>query len=124
MPVISGSGDTNGGEDTLAYQKFSILMNASRRLAAVCASNVTREQALRKPGATKDYTRKGLTNLGPNDQEKWFVDPRLDEKFQLPDVFFTKDQGALDKGTSCAARMPHGAAPTMNRAGPTATRST
>jgi endonuclease G, mitochondrial len=89
---------TKASEDTLAYQNFSIRMNASRRLAAVCAANVTREQPLRKPDATKDYTRKGLTNLGQNDQEKWFLDPRLDEKFQLPDLFFTKDQGAFDKG--------------------------
>ncbi len=89
---------TKDGGDTLAYATFSVQMNAARRLAAVCASNVTREQALRRPEPRKDYSRKGLSGLGPTDQEKWFVDSRLDEKFQLPDVFFTKDQGAFDKG--------------------------
>ena len=46
----------------------------------------------------EDYTRKGLTGLGPNDQERWYLDPRLDDKFQIPDVFFTKDRKAFDKG--------------------------
>src|SRR6185436_17440413 len=27
-----------------------------------------------------------------------FIDPRMDDKFQIPDVFFTKDRQAFDKG--------------------------
>ena len=50
------------------------------------------------PTPARDYTREGLTGLGENDQERWFLDPRLDDKFQLPDVFFTKDRKAFDKG--------------------------
>lgn len=45
-----------------------------------------------------DYTRKGLTGLGKNDQEQWITDPRIPEQFQLPDVFYTRDNGAFDKG--------------------------
>ncbi len=86
------------GATLLPYENFSIAMHAKRRLALFTASNVTKEPNLRKPDPSEDYSRRGLSGLGPNDQEKWFLDPRLDEKFQLPDVFFTKDRKAFDKG--------------------------
>jgi endonuclease G len=86
------------GATLLAYENFSIAMHAKRRLALFTASNVTKEPNLRKPDPSADYTRRGLSGLGPNDQERWYLDPRLDDKFQLPDVFFTKDRGAFDKG--------------------------
>ncbi|MBI3435689.1 MAG: DNA/RNA non-specific endonuclease [Proteobacteria bacterium] len=89
---------TRGGDDILHYQNFSIRMHAKRRLALVTASNVTQAPALRRPEPNEDYTRKGLTGLGKNDQERWFLDPRLDKKFQVPDVFLTKDRQAFDKG--------------------------
>jgi endonuclease G len=86
------------GDTLLPYQNFSVAIHAKRRLALFTASNVTKEPRLRKPDPTKDYTRKGLTGLGPNDQERWYLDPRLEDKFQLPDAFFTKDRAAFDKG--------------------------
>jgi endonuclease G len=86
------------GSSVLHYQNFSIVMHAKRRLALFTASNVTAEAKLKKPEAGHDYTRKGLSGLGKNDQEKWFVDPRLDPQYQLSDVFYTKDSGAFDKG--------------------------
>ena len=89
---------TRKGDKVLNYQNFSIIMNAERRLAHVTASNVTADPKLKKPDATKQYTRRTLTGLDKNDQERWFIDPRLDDKFQLPDVFFTRDRGAFDKG--------------------------
>ncbi len=89
---------TNTGSHELKYENFSIQMHAGRRLALVTASNVTKEPALRKPEAGRDYTRKGLSGLGDGGSEKWFSDPRLDARFQLPDVFFTKDRKAFDKG--------------------------
>lgn len=82
----------------LDYQNFSIAMHRKRRLALICASNVTKEPRLRRPEPGRDYTRRGLSGLGPRDQERWFVDPRIDEGAQLPDVFFTKDRGSFDKG--------------------------
>ncbi|CAA2105425.1 hypothetical protein MBUL_03186 [Methylobacterium bullatum] len=87
-----------GGGSVLHYQNFSIAMHGARRLALICASNVTKEPGLRRPEEGRDYTRRGLSGLGPNDQERWFIDPRIDERFQLPDAFFTKDRGAFDKG--------------------------
>jgi endonuclease G len=86
------------GESILHYENFSIAMHAKRRLALFSAANVTEEERLRKPDARKKYTRKALTGLGANDQERWFIDPRLEERFQLPDNFFTKDRQAFDKG--------------------------
>lgn len=89
---------TKDGDDILHYQNFSLRMHAVRRLALVTASNVTKEKKLRRPDPDGDYTRRGLSDLGKNDQEKWFLDGRLDPKYQLPDVFFTKDRSAFDKG--------------------------
>ncbi len=89
---------TIAGADVLHYQNFSILMHAKRRLALVTASNVTKEPMLRKPEPGRDYTRKGLSGFDKNDRERWFVDSRMKSEFQIPDVFFTKDRQAFDKG--------------------------
>lgn len=89
---------TNAGGDILHYQNFSIVMHAKRRLALFTASNVTDTPTLRKPEPGRDYTRKGLSGLEKNAQEKWYLDPRLDARYQLPDVFFNKDRAAFDKG--------------------------
>jgi endonuclease G len=86
------------GSTVLKYENFSIVMHAKRRLALFTASNVTAETALKKPESGHDYTRKGLSGLGKNDQELWFVDPRLDDSYQLSDFFYTRDDGAFDKG--------------------------
>lgn len=86
------------GGTCLDYQNFSIVMHAGRRLALVTASNITRDPKLRQPEPGRDYTRKGLGGMDKGDTERWFLDPRLDERFQLPDAFFTKDRGAFDKG--------------------------
>jgi endonuclease G len=101
MPTASDPtvlAQTNDGDDVLHYQNFSIRMHAKRRLAFVTACNVTTEPKLRRPETGKDYTRKGLSGLGKNDMEEWFRDKRLKDDFQIPDVFFTKDRKAFDKG--------------------------
>jgi endonuclease G, mitochondrial len=67
-------------------------MHAERRLALITASNVTKEPKLREPEPGRSYSRKGLFT------ERWFPDRRLDETFQLPDIFYSKDAGAFDKG--------------------------
>lgn len=89
---------TRDGGTVLHYQNFSLCMHAERRLALFTACNVTKEPKLKKPEPGRDYTRRGLSGLGENDQERWFIDPRLDEKLQLPDIFFTDDRKAFDKG--------------------------
>lgn len=86
------------GGTTLNYRHFSVQMHGARRIALFTASNVTAEPALKKPEADRKYDRKTLTGLGKNDQEKWFPDPRLAPQYQLSDKFYTKDDGAFDKG--------------------------
>jgi endonuclease G len=87
---------TKDGADVLHYQNFSIVTHATRRMALFTASNVTAEPDLRKPEARHVYTRKGLSGLGPRDQERWFPDPRLSEDCQLPDVFYSRS--GFDRG--------------------------
>jgi endonuclease G len=87
-----------GGGHVLPYHHFSIAMHRRRRLALFTASNIDMAAAVRRPEPDRDYTRRGLTGLGPNDQEKWFVDPRIKPEHQLSDVFFNKDRQAFDKG--------------------------
>jgi DNA/RNA endonuclease G (NUC1) len=72
-------------------------MNKQRRLPLFTACNVDYSQPKRRP-EPGDYSRRGLTGLGPNDREKWLTDPRLPQQDQLPDVFYTKDGGNFDKG--------------------------
>ena len=80
------------GSTRLDYQNFSIKMHAKRRLALFTATNVTEEARLRRPVEGRDYSRAGLFS------ERWFRDARLDDEFQIPEVFYTEDQGAFDKG--------------------------
>lgn len=80
------------GSTRLDYQNFSIKMHAKRRLALFTASNVTEEARLREPDKGRDYSRSGLF------AERWFRDWRLDDAYQIPDLFYVEDQGAFDKG--------------------------
>jgi endonuclease G len=82
----------------IPYEHFSIVMNKGRRLALFTASNVDASPARKEPEPGRDYSRRGLTGLGKNDQEKWFTDPRIPGIHQLPDRFFTKDRKSFDKG--------------------------
>jgi DNA/RNA endonuclease G (NUC1) len=82
----------------IPYHHFSIVMDKRRRLAALTACNADFSPQRKKPEPGHDYTRKGLSGLGPNDIELWFTDPRVPTEFQLTDKFFTKDKGAFDRG--------------------------
>jgi endonuclease G len=85
-------------EFVIPYQHFSVVVNKKRRLALFTASNVDGRKRAKQPEEGRDYSRKGLTGLGPNDIEKWVTDPRIPEAHQLPDTFFTKDRQSFDKG--------------------------
>jgi DNA/RNA endonuclease G (NUC1) len=81
----------------LKYHKFSIVMHKQRRMALFTASNVDWRAALRTVNGRKP-TRKQLTGLRDGVAEKWVSDPRISDDHQLPDVFYSKDGGAFDKG--------------------------
>jgi len=101
MPQAADAGvvaPTRDGGSVLHYEHFSIAMHAKRRLALITASNVSADPRLKRPDQSKSYTRKALSGLGENDQERWILDERMHEEFQLPDAFFTRDRKAFDKG--------------------------
>jgi endonuclease G, mitochondrial len=95
--VVSRLDDANHSF-LIPYEHFSIVMDKERRLALFTASNVDATPQKKEPEPGRDYTRKGLTGLGKNDQEMWFTDPRIPGIHQLPDRFFTKDRKSFDKG--------------------------
>jgi endonuclease G len=87
----------SGGSEVIKYHKFSIVLHRKRRLALYTAANVDWRAQYRLIQGRKP-TRRQLTGLGEHDIEKWTTDPRVDPEHQLPDVFYTKDGGAFDKG--------------------------
>ena len=81
----------------LKYHKFSVVMHKGRRMALFTASNVDWHPASRLINGKKP-TRKELTEIPDGTIEQWVTDWRIPEEHQLPDVFYTKDNGAFDKG--------------------------
>jgi endonuclease G len=101
MPRVLDTGAVShldDGSHALPYEHFSIVQHKDRRLALLTVANVDARPASKRPEAGRDYTRKGLTGLGENDQERWFTDPRIPAAHQLPDRFFTLDRASFDKG--------------------------
>jgi DNA/RNA endonuclease G (NUC1) len=86
------------GSYDLPYHHFSLVVHKGRRLTMFTASNLDADPRRKEPEPGKLYTRKALGGLGKNDMELWFIDPRIAKEDQLPDRFFSKDQGAFDRG--------------------------
>ena len=102
LPTLTSSGKSaasklEGGGAELKYHNFSVVLHKKRRLAIFAAANVDWREESRLIDGRKP-TRRELTELDDNAQEKWVTDPRLAEADQLPDLFYTKDGGAFDKG--------------------------
>ncbi|MCY2962211.1 MAG: DNA/RNA non-specific endonuclease, partial [Planctomycetota bacterium] len=85
------------GSIELKYHHFSVVMHKTRRLAIYTAANVDWREENRLVNGKKP-TRKELTELDDNDREEWRTDPRILEKHQLPDIFYTNDRSSFDKG--------------------------
>jgi endonuclease G, mitochondrial len=99
LPALTAAGlraaaKQDDGEMVLPYHKFSIVMHQGRRLAMFTAANVD----WRPESRTVKASRSQLTGIPQGTAEKWVTDWRIDSEHQLPDVFFTKDRGAFDKG--------------------------
>lgn len=86
------------GDKVIPYEHFCVVLHKNRKLAIFTASNVDGSAKAKKPEAGHKYTRKELTGLNDGEMEKWVIDTRVDEKYQIPDKFYTKDNGAFDKG--------------------------
>ncbi len=102
MPHLTDAGrevaaPLEDGTFELAYHKFSIVMHKHRRLALFGAAMVDWRPHRRKADGRKP-TRRQLTGLPEGYAEEWTNDPRIADEHQLPDVFFTDDRTAFDKG--------------------------
>lgn len=102
LPKLTAAGKAvaaklEDGSTELKYHHFSVVVNKKRRLAIFTASNVDWRPSVRTVNGRKP-SRRELTGLDDNAQEQWVTDPRIPDAHQLPDVFYTKDGGAFDKG--------------------------
>jgi endonuclease G, mitochondrial len=66
-------------------------------LALFTAANVDWRDASRLVNGRRP-TRRELTGIPDGTAEEWVTDPRIPDAHQLPDVFFTRDGAAFDKG--------------------------
>jgi endonuclease G, mitochondrial len=89
---------TLDGRKAIPYEHFSVVLHKERRLQIFTACNVDGSAKAKRPEPGKSYSRKALTGLNDNQEEKWVLDPRVSPDFQIPDEFYTKDNGAFDKG--------------------------
>ena len=78
------------GGTRLDCQNFSMMHG--RRPALITALSVTKEPKLCEPELDRPDTRKGPFC------ECWFPDRRLDETYQLQDVFYSEDASVFDSG--------------------------
>jgi endonuclease G len=92
-PLLDGSGTE------LRYRHFSAWMQRERRMALYTAANVDWRNR-RKTVEGKSTSRDALAGFPPDSNfgELWVEDPRIDARHQLPDVFYTEDRRAFDKG--------------------------
>lgn len=102
LPEVKDKGKAATLKDSddieLRYEHFSIVMWKPRKLALFTVANASGIREERRPESGRSYSRRGLSGLGENDRERWFCDDRIALSSQLPDIFFSKDQGAFDKG--------------------------
>jgi endonuclease G len=102
LPELTALGNSvvaklDNGTSELKYHHFSVVMHRGRRMALFTASNVDWRRDSRLVNGAKP-TRKELTGLPDGIQEQWVTDWRIPKEHQLPDVFYTRDGGAFDKG--------------------------
>lgn len=86
------------GDHIIPYKNFSIINNKRRRMALLTASNVDASREKKRPEPGRRYTRAALGEMGPNDREEWFIDPRIPVEDQLSDQFYSRDRRSFDKG--------------------------
>lgn len=102
LPELTAAGEQVAsrladGTFELKYHRFSVVMHKKRRLALFTAANVSWLTPERRINGHKP-TREELTGIPEGVLEEWVTDWRISETEQLPDIFFTRDQGNFDKG--------------------------
>lgn len=78
-----------GGGSVLAYQNFSVVMSASRRLAVFSAANIDGARWMALARGDRDPARPLAPGIEPEAAaDPWFFDPRIDRALQLgPEVY-------------------------------------
>jgi endonuclease G, mitochondrial len=102
LPKLTTKGEkvaaeVDDGEYELKYHHFSVVMHKKRRLALFTAANVDWRPESRQVDGEMP-TRRELTEIPEGVAEEWMTDRRISLEPQLPDLFFTKDRTAWDKG--------------------------
>jgi endonuclease G len=102
LPKLTSKGrkaaaEVDEGEYELKYHHFSVVMHKKRRLALFTAANVDWRRDSREVDGEVP-TRRDLTQIPDGMAEEWVADRRISLEYQLPDIFFTKDRAAWDKG--------------------------
>lgn len=102
LPTLTAAGRNvtarlEDGSRELKYHHFSVVMHKTRRLAIFTAANVDWRNQSRLINGRKP-SRAELTGLADGAIEQWVTDPRIPLENQIPDIFFTQDRKAFDKG--------------------------
>lgn len=102
MPVLTAKGEKavarqSNGDAELKYHHFSLVMHKKRRLALFTAAILDWRKKSHEVDGRKP-NRAELTGIPDGVLEQWVTDDRISEDEQLPDVFFTRDNKAFDKG--------------------------
>lgn len=85
------------GETELKYHHFSVVMHQKRRLALFTAANLDWRKERHEVNGRKP-SRSELSEIPEGVLEMWVTDDRIPDDAQLPDIFFTRDRQAFDKG--------------------------
>ena len=102
LPKLTADGkdiaaQQENGETELKYHHFSVVMHKKRRIALFTAANLDWRKERHEVGGRKPK-RSELTEIPEGVQEMWVMDDRIPDDAQLPDIFFTRDRQAFDKG--------------------------
>jgi endonuclease G, mitochondrial len=93
---VRGIGDSSNPYE-LKYQHFSVVLNASRRMAFFSICNIDGAKRIR---VDRDS---GKAKSGPEATENWAIDPRVPEQSQLSDAFYSRLRRTL-RGADFFAR--------------------
>ncbi len=85
------------GETELKYHHFSVVMHKKRRIALFTAANLDWRKERHEVNGRKP-SRSELSEIPEGVLEMWATDDRIPDDAQLPDIFFTRDRQAFDKG--------------------------
>jgi|GEM_PF-829350 len=102
LPRLTAEGEEiaakqENGETELKYHHFSVVIHKKRRIAVFTAANLDWRKERHEVNGRKP-SRSELSEIPEGVLEMWATDDRIPDDAQLPDIFFTRDRQAFDKG--------------------------